>query len=69
MRQPRSLAPLAVVTGLDFAAQIPYYIHNDYTPAHPLPGVRALLPLGGVLVWFAAGLVGIAPSGGGGARC
>src|SRR5579859_4706207 len=52
------LAPLIVVTLANYAAQVPYYIHNDYSPAHPLPGLRAVLLLGATLAWFSVGLAG-----------
>jgi hypothetical protein len=37
---------------------VPYYLHNDYSLQHPLPGARALALLGGTLAWFAFGLAG-----------
>ena len=53
-----ALMPLVVVTLTNYAAQVPYYLHNDYSPAHPLPGLRAVLLLGATLAWFAIGLTG-----------
>lgn len=53
-----ALMPLVVVTLINYAAQVPYYVHNDYSPAHPLPGLRAVLLLGATLAWFAVGLTG-----------
>ena len=58
-RSAVSLTPLIVVTLVNYAAQLPYYIHNDYSSAHPLPGLRAVLLLGATLAWFAFGLAGI----------
>jgi hypothetical protein len=52
------LAPLVAITLANYAAQVPYYLHNDYSTQHPLPGVRAVALLGGTLVWFALGLAG-----------
>ena len=52
------LRPLVVITLFNYVAQVPYYIHNDFTPAHPLPGVRAVALLGMTLAWFVIGLVG-----------
>ena len=53
---PPSLGPLVVVTLLNYAAQVPYYLHNDYSSMHPLPGLRAIVLLGATLVWFLIGL-------------
>ena len=55
---PARLAPLVVITLANYAAQVPYYLHNDYSAQHPLPGVRAVALMGGTLVWFAFGLAG-----------
>jgi hypothetical protein len=44
---------------VNYAAQVPYFIHNDYSAAHPLPGVRAIALLGATLAWFAAGMIGV----------
>jgi hypothetical protein len=52
------LTPLVAVTLANYAAQMPYYLHNDYSPQHPLPGVRAVALLGVTLAWFALGLAG-----------
>jgi hypothetical protein len=57
-RSAASFTPLIVATLANYAAQVPYYIHNDYSPAHPLPGLRAVLLLGATLAWFAIGLAG-----------
>ena len=50
--------PLAAVTLVNYAAQVPYFIHNDYSVDHPLPGVRAVGLLGVTLAWFILGLAG-----------
>ena len=52
------LKPLIVITLVNYAAQIPYYVHNDYTPQHALPGVRAIMLMAGTLAFFALGLAG-----------
>lgn len=52
------LKPLVAITLANYAAQVPYYLHNDYDPHHALPGIRAVVLLGGTLVFFAVGLVG-----------
>lgn len=48
--------PLVAITLIDYAAQFPYYIHNEYSPHHPLPGLRAAALLAITLIWFLAGL-------------
>ena len=50
------LGPLVAVTLLDYVAQVPYYVHNDFTVSHPLPAFRAVGLLGLTLIWFLAGL-------------
>jgi O-antigen/teichoic acid export membrane protein len=55
---PARLIPLAAVTLTNYAAQVPYYLHNDYSAHHLLPGVRAVALLGVTLAWFALGLAG-----------
>lgn len=50
--------PLVAVTAVNYAAQVPYYLHNDYSMQHPLPGVRAIVLLGATLLWFVVGLTG-----------
>jgi hypothetical protein len=51
-----SLGPLVVITLLNYVAQVPYYLHNDYSSMHPLPGLRAIVLLGATLAWFLVGL-------------
>ena len=53
-----SLKPLIAITLANYAAQIPYYLHNDYSSHHMLPGIRALVLMGGTLAFFAVGLAG-----------
>ena len=36
----------------NFVAQVPYFLHLYYSPQHPLPDLRSLLLLGGVLALF-----------------
>ena len=55
---PVRLTPLIAITLANFAAQVPYYLHNDYSAQHALPGVRAVALLGATLAWFALGLAG-----------
>jgi hypothetical protein len=57
-RESVRLMPLVAITLANYAAQVPYYLHNDYSPHHLLPGVRAVALLGGTLAWFALGLAG-----------
>jgi hypothetical protein len=52
------LTPLIAVTLTNYAAQVPYFLHNYYSPQHPLPGLRAVALLGGTLAWFVVGLIG-----------
>jgi hypothetical protein len=58
VQRPIKIMPLVVVTAMNYAAQVPYYVHNDYSPHHLLPGLRALALLGATLVWFVTGLAG-----------
>jgi hypothetical protein len=53
-----SLRPLVAATLANYAAQVPYFIHNDYTPQQPLPNLYAATLLGGTLIWFLVGLRG-----------
>lgn len=55
---PRRLMPLVAITLVNYAAQVPYYLHNDYSAQHPLPNVRAVALLAVTLAWFAIGLAG-----------
>jgi hypothetical protein len=48
-----------VVTSTNYAAQVPYFIHNYYAPSHPLPGVRPVALLGATLAWFVVGMIGV----------
>jgi hypothetical protein len=53
-----NLKPLIIITLANFAAQVPYYLHNDYSSHHMLPGIRALVLMAGTLAFFALGLAG-----------
>ena len=57
-RGPVRLMPLVVVTLVNYVAQVPYYLHNDYSAQHLFPGLRAVALLGVTLAWFAVGLAG-----------
>lgn len=59
MSTPRSLRPLVLVTLVNYASLVPYYIHNDASTAHPLPGLRALVLVGVTLAWFLVGMRGV----------
>lgn len=52
-----ALTVLLLITLVNYAAQIPYYVHNYYTPHHMLPGVRAVGLLGFTLLWFLVGYI------------
>jgi hypothetical protein len=58
-RRPASWWPLVVVTTTNYAAQVPYFIHNDYAASHPLPSLRSVVLLGATLAWFAVGMIGL----------
>lgn len=47
------------VTLLNYAAQIPYYIHNYYLPYHVPPTLSSVLLLSATLAWFLIGYVGL----------
>ena len=53
-----TLRPLVAITLFNYVAQVPYYLHNDYSSQHPLPGLRAVVLLAATLAWFLCGLVG-----------
>jgi hypothetical protein len=50
-----ALTPLVAITLLNYAAQVPYFLHNE---PHQFPGLRAVALLGATLAWFALGLAG-----------
>ena len=53
------LMPLVAVTVMNYAAQVPYSIHNgDFSAHRPLDLVRGALLLGVTLAWFVLGLTG-----------
>jgi hypothetical protein len=53
-----NLKPLIVITLANYAAQIPYFLHNDDASLHMLPGIRAVVLMAGTLAMFALGLAG-----------
>lgn len=51
------LMPLVAVTILNYAAQVPYSLHNgDFSAHRPLDVVRGTVLLGVTLAWFVLGL-------------
>jgi hypothetical protein len=51
------LMPLVAVTIMNYAAQVPYSIHNgDFSAQRPLDVVRGTVLLGVTLAWFVLGL-------------
>jgi hypothetical protein len=58
VRGPVRLMPLVAVTLVNYLAQVPCYLHNDYSAHHLLPGLPAVALLGATLAWFAVGLAG-----------
>lgn len=50
---------LAVV-GVNYLAQLPYYLHLYYFPHGALPSARGVFLLSLTLLWFVAGYVGLA---------
>jgi hypothetical protein len=46
---------MVAVTLLNYAVQVPYFLHNE---PHQLPGLRGVALLGATLAWFALGLAG-----------
>jgi hypothetical protein len=53
------LVPLIAVTIMNYAAQVPYSIHNgDFSAHRPLDVVRGTVLLGVTLAWFVLGLTG-----------
>ncbi|HUZ00146.1 MAG TPA: hypothetical protein VMU89_07325 [Thermomicrobiaceae bacterium] len=51
----RATAVLVAVVALNYAAQIPYYLHQYYLPRHQLPSPLGTLLLGLTLLWFVVG--------------
>ena len=51
----RATAALVAAVGLNYAAQIPYYLHQYYLPHHQLPAAGGTLALGLTLLWFVIG--------------
>lgn len=55
----KTYAPLLLwITLLNYAAQVPYYLHNYYFPYHVPPTLSSILLLGLTLAWFLTGYVG-----------
>jgi hypothetical protein len=52
------LWPLLWVTLVNYAAQIPYYLHNYYFPYHVMPSISGIVLLAITLVWFLSGYAG-----------
>ena len=51
------LTPLVAVTITNYAAQVPYSLHNgDFSASHLLAVIRAAAILGVTLAWFVVGL-------------
>jgi hypothetical protein len=44
-------------TLVNYIAQIPYYLYNDYFPRHALPTASGVVLLGLTLGWFLAGYI------------
>ena len=51
----RATVPLIAAVGLNYAAQIPYYLHQYYLPHRQAPSLLGTLLLGLTLLWFAIG--------------
>ena len=56
-RSLKGAVPLLVAVGLNYLAQIPYYIHQYYIPRHRLPAWPGSLLLLLTLLWFLAGYI------------
>jgi hypothetical protein len=56
MATPHFLRPLVLVTLANYLALVPYYVHNDASAQHPLPGLRALFLVSLTLAWFLSGV-------------
>jgi hypothetical protein len=50
---------LLLVTGANYIAQVPYYLHNYYIPYHVLPSPSSIILLGLTLAWFITGYLGV----------
>jgi hypothetical protein len=48
----KPLTALLVIIGANYAAQVPYYLHQYYAPRHLLPSLIGALLLLATLVWF-----------------
>ena len=54
-----ALRALLVVTLVDYAAQVPYYLVLYYFPHGTAPSARSVLLLGLTLAWFLLGFTGL----------
>ncbi len=54
MAKDHILKLLLVTVLLNYAAQVPYYIHQYYAPHHFLPNLYGTALLGITLIWFLA---------------
>ena len=54
-RQVESTLVLAGVVALNYAAQVPYYLHQYYLPHHQPPSPVGIVLLGMTLLWFVIG--------------
>lgn len=59
-QRTRFLWLMLAVVGANYLAQIPYYLHLYYFPHGALPSARGVALLGFTLIWFVAGVVGLA---------
>lgn len=57
MAARRHLPVLLAVVLLNYAAQIPYYLHQYYFPRHIPPNLFGVALLSATLVWFLAGYI------------
>lgn len=51
----RATAALVAAVGVNYLAQIPYYLHQYYLPHHQPPALLGTLALGLTLLWFVVG--------------
>ncbi|HEU5345658.1 MAG TPA: hypothetical protein VFU60_15030 [Ktedonobacterales bacterium] len=59
-QRARFLWLMGAVVGANYLAQIPYYLHLYYFPHGALPSARGVALLGFTLIWFMAGIAGLA---------
>jgi hypothetical protein len=51
----KSTVPLAAAVIANYAAQVPYYLHQYYFPHHQVPATAGVVLLGLTLLWFLTG--------------